>query len=138
LEIKANLVVPILVEKLLFGLLIVHQCSAPRMWQDYEITFLKQAAAQFGLAIGRINFLEQMKNMAEQQRHRTEMLQNHALQLLKDVEVVSQGDLTIEVSVTDDEIGTIADFYNSTIESLRKIVSKVKITAQEVINTTLS
>jgi methyl-accepting chemotaxis protein PixJ len=136
LEIKANLIMPVLVEEVLFGLLIIHQCSAPRLWQEYEVTFLKQASTQFGLAIGRVTFLEQLKDMAEQQQYHKEMLQSHALQLLQDVEAVSQGDLTVEVSVTEDEIGTIADFYNSTIESLRKLVLKVKTTAQEVIETT--
>jgi methyl-accepting chemotaxis protein PixJ len=137
LEIKANLVVPILVEDRLFALLIAHQCSAPRIWQEFDITFLKQAAAQLGLAIGRVTFLEQMRNMASEQRHHKELLQEHAFQLLQDVEAVSQGNLTVEVAVTEDEIGTIADFYNSTIESLRKIVLKVKTASQEVIETTV-
>ncbi|NJR64608.1 MAG: GAF domain-containing protein [Leptolyngbyaceae cyanobacterium CRU_2_3] len=136
LEIKANLVVPILVEERLFALLIAHQCSAPRVWQDYDIAFLQQAATQLGLAIGRVTFLEQMKRMAEEQRQHKELLQERAFQLLQDVETVSQGNLMIEVAVTEDEIGTIADFYNATIESLRRIVLKVKTTAKEVIETT--
>jgi methyl-accepting chemotaxis protein PixJ len=52
------------------------------------------------------------------------------------VDPVSQGDLTIRATVTDDEIGTVADSYNATIENLRKIVSQVQTAALEVADTT--
>ena len=136
LKIQSSLIVPILIEDQLFGFLIAHQCLGVRSWQEEEITFLQQTAAQFEQAIGRIMFLEQLKNMAEEQRQRRELLQQRALQLLQAVEAVSRGDLTIEAAVTEDEIGTIADFYNATTESLRKIIIKVQATAQEVIETT--
>ncbi len=48
------------------------------------------------------------------------------------VDPVSQGDLTIRANVTEDEIGTIADSYNATIESLRVIVTQVKGGTQAV------
>lgn len=50
-EVKANLVVPILKSDNLWGLLIVHQCSQPRKWQDLEVNLLKQLATQVGIAI---------------------------------------------------------------------------------------
>ena len=51
LEVKANLVTPIINEGELFGLLVAHQCSAPRHWQDYEIRWLTQIATQVGFAL---------------------------------------------------------------------------------------
>jgi methyl-accepting chemotaxis protein PixJ len=51
---------------------------------------------------------------------------------------LNQGDLTIRAQVTEDEIGTIADSYNSTIASLHKIVTQVKTAAEEVAATTQS
>jgi methyl-accepting chemotaxis protein PixJ len=51
---------------------------------------------------------------------------------------VSQGDLTIRASVTADEIGTIADSYNATIESLRRIVTQVLDASKQVAETTLT
>jgi methyl-accepting chemotaxis protein PixJ len=54
-----------------------------------------------------------------------------------EVDPVSQGDLTIRASVTADEIGTIADSYNATIESLRRIVTQVLGASQQVAETTL-
>jgi methyl-accepting chemotaxis protein PixJ len=128
-SVKANLVAPILRGGDLLGLLIAHQCSAPRQWQPGEIDFFAQLATQVGLALERANFLEG-------QRQEKEKLQKRALELLQQVDPVSQGDLTIRASVTDDEIGTIADSYNSTVESLRKIVSQVKTSAQQMTVTT--
>lgn len=50
-QVKANLVVPILQTERLWGLLIAHQCSAPRQWQATEIDLLRQLATQVGIAI---------------------------------------------------------------------------------------
>ncbi|URR36557.1 EAL domain-containing protein [Thermosynechococcus sp. HN-54] len=50
-QVKANLVVPIVVEGRLWGLLICHQCSHPRDWQDSEIELIKQISTQLAIAI---------------------------------------------------------------------------------------
>ncbi|AFY77715.1 methyl-accepting chemotaxis protein [Pleurocapsa sp. PCC 7327] len=127
--IKANLVAPIVVGEDLLGLLIAHQCSAPRNWEPAEVDFLAQLATQVGLSLERASLLER-------QRQEKENLQRRALELLKEVDPVSQGDLTIRATVTEDEIGTVADSYNSTIESLRKIVGQVKMAAKQMTVTT--
>lgn len=50
-QVKANLVVPIIVEGRLWGLLICHQCAHPRDWQDSEIELIKQISTQLAIAI---------------------------------------------------------------------------------------
>ncbi|WP_375503210.1 PAS domain-containing protein [uncultured Nostoc sp.] len=55
-QVKANLVVPILLENqetpaVVWGLFIVHQCSAPRQWQTFEVEFLNQLTVQLAIAI---------------------------------------------------------------------------------------
>jgi methyl-accepting chemotaxis protein PixJ len=129
--VKANLVAPILQAGKLLGLLIAHQCSAPRAWQQAEIDLFAQLATQVGLALDRSHLLEQQKNAKE-------LLQRRALELLMEVDPVNKGDLTIRASVTEDEIGTIADSYNATINNLRKIVSQVQVAAEQVTATTTS
>jgi methyl-accepting chemotaxis protein len=57
---------------------------------------------------------------------------------LKEVDPISKGDLTIRAKVTADEIGTIADSYNSTVSNLRKIVTQVQNAASQVATTTSS
>ncbi|MBD2257757.1 methyl-accepting chemotaxis protein [Pseudanabaena sp. FACHB-2040] len=136
LKVKSILGVPVLSQGRLFGLLITHHCKGIHAWQPAEIDFLKQIGLQVGLVIDRVNLLEQTRFLAEEQRQIREGLQRNALQLLMDVDPVSQGDLTVRAKVTEDEIGTVADSYNATISSLRKIVGQVQEAARQVSETT--
>ena len=78
---------------------------------------------------------QQQEQAARQQQEAKEFLQNRALELLMEVAPLRQGDLTIRANVTEDEVGTIADSYNATIGSLRKIVRQVKAAAEQVAHT---
>ena len=138
LEIKANLVAPIGSQERLFGLLIAHQCGEPRQWQEREINFLKRVGFQFGIILERITLIEEQQKSEREQREAKEQLQQRALELLMEVDPISQGDLTVRASVTEDEIGTVADSYNSTVENLRKIVAQVQTTTTKVASTTTS
>ncbi len=75
LEVKANLVVPIISEEKLFGLLVAHQCSNTRQWQKTEILWLTQIATQMGFALDNAQLLEdarRLRQQAEQERIWTE------------------------------------------------------------------
>lgn len=50
-QVRANLVVPLLQGAHLWGLLCIHQCSAPRQWQDTEIEFVRQIASHLSVAL---------------------------------------------------------------------------------------
>ncbi|HEY9739594.1 MAG TPA: methyl-accepting chemotaxis protein [Coleofasciculaceae cyanobacterium] len=142
-KVKANLVAPILVEGKLFGLLVTHQCSSTRPWQESEINFFKQVAIQVGFALDQAALLEEREQariaaemVSGEQRREKEALQLQLLELLSDVEGAARGDLTVRADVTAGEIGTVADFFNAVIESLRGIVTQVKTAATQV-NTSL-
>lgn len=137
--VRANLVAPINQGNQLLGLLIAHQCSAPRLWENQEIAFFAQAATQVGAALDRANLLEQHRIAAEQarllaekQQQQKEDLQKQLVALLTEIEGAASGDLTVRAEVTTGEIGTVSDFFNSIIESLRQIVTNVKQSAFEV------
>ncbi|MBD0334350.1 MAG: GAF domain-containing protein [Cyanobacteria bacterium Co-bin13] len=136
LKVKSIMGVPVLSQGRLFGLLITHHCKNIHAWQPVETDFLKQIGLQVGLVIDRVNLLEQTRFLAEEQQLLREGLQRNALQLLMDVDPVSDGDLTARAKVTEDEIGTVADSYNATISSLRKIVGQVQEAARQVSKTT--
>lgn len=136
LKVKSILGVPVVSQGKLFGLLITHYCHLTHTWQFSEIDFMKQLGLQLGLVIERVQLFEQTQALAEEQRQIKEGLQRNALQLLIDVDPVSQGDLTVRAKVTEDEIGTVADSYNATIASLRKIVRQVQGAAEQVAETT--
>ncbi|MEH2414784.1 GAF domain-containing protein [Nostoc sp.] len=59
--VKANLVAPIIKDKQLFGLLIAHQCSKPRDWQQSEIDLFGQIAVQVGFALDHARLLQRIE-----------------------------------------------------------------------------
>ncbi|MBD2740911.1 GAF domain-containing protein [Coleofasciculus sp. FACHB-1120] len=105
LQVKANLVVPILQNRAegqelkteegesgssqplplstdnteLWGLLIAHHCSQPRQWQAWEIDFLSALATQVAIAIQQSELYQQVQrlntNLEHQVQERTSQLQ---------------------------------------------------------------
>ncbi|MBD2448655.1 response regulator [Nostoc sp. FACHB-152] len=57
-EVKANLIVPILIKEELCGLLIVHQCATSSQWSSFETHLLREIADQVGIAITQAQLLE--------------------------------------------------------------------------------
>jgi twitching motility protein PilJ len=131
-NVKANLVAPIIINEALVGLLIAHQCSRPRNWDAMEINFFRQVGIQLGFALEQARLYAQTEALSEERRQKQEALQMQLIELLSEVEGASQGDLTVRADVTAGEIGTVADFFNSIVESLRQIVTKVKTSAEQV------
>ena len=127
---------PVINNERLTGLLIAQQCDEPRAWQTDEIELLTQIASQVGTSLEKAELLAKQKQAERQERTAKENLQRRAFELLMEVDPVSQGDLTVQVKVQEDEIGTIADSYNATIESLRKLVAQVQTAAVQVSTTT--
>jgi methyl-accepting chemotaxis protein len=74
----------------------------------------------------------QMEMSNEEARQAKEFLERRVLELLMQVQPVSRGDLTVRATVTEDQVGTIADSYNATIFNLRKLVTQVLEAAQKV------
>jgi methyl-accepting chemotaxis protein len=126
------MVAPILSGDQLVGLLCAHQCSGHRDWQQSEFYLLKQLAAQIGFALDQAKLIEQVKVVSHQQQQQTEELRRQLVNLVKDVEEAAKGDLTVRADVSEGEIGTVADFFNAVIESLRGIVTQVKLATTQV------
>ncbi|QLE44223.1 GAF domain-containing protein [Nostoc sp. C052] len=56
--VRANLVVPILIRDGIWGLLLAHQCAAPRQWNNFETELLQQLGNQIGIALSQAQLLE--------------------------------------------------------------------------------
>jgi methyl-accepting chemotaxis protein len=80
--------------------------------------------------------LEQQDLSAKEQRTAREQLQRQVQQLKAQLAPINQGDLTVRASVTDNELKTVADSYNSTIENLSRIVAQVQKATKTVAETT--
>ncbi|WP_204151838.1 response regulator [Leptolyngbya sp. CCY15150] len=63
LQVKANLVVPILQAENLWGLLIVQHCKQPRAWQSWEASMLQQLAGQLAIAIQQSELHHQLQHL---------------------------------------------------------------------------
>ncbi|MBD2680761.1 MULTISPECIES: methyl-accepting chemotaxis protein [Nostoc] len=137
--VKGYLITPIVIQEQICGLLIAHNCQTSRVWQQPEINLFQHIATQIGYALEEAKLLEeieQAKNVAvkgsDEERQEKEALQQQLLELLDDIEGAATGDLTVRADVTAGEIGTVADFFNSIVESLRDIVTQVKQAATQV------
>lgn len=64
LQVRANLVVPILKGDELWGLMIAHHCQGPRSWQTSEIQLLSQLANQVSIAIQQAELYQKVKRLA--------------------------------------------------------------------------
>ncbi|RCJ39757.1 ATPase [Nostoc minutum NIES-26] len=65
-QVRANLVVPLLREKELWGLLCIHQCSEARNWKESEIEFIRQIADHLTVAIQQAKHLHEVQLQAAQ------------------------------------------------------------------------
>jgi light-regulated signal transduction histidine kinase (bacteriophytochrome) len=88
-QIRAKLGVPIILGDRLWGLVLAHQCSAPRQWEEWEISFIKHLARQLEVPLEQAELyqrlqveLEERKKIDAELRLLTERLRssNHELE----------------------------------------------------------
>jgi GAF domain-containing protein len=65
-QVRANLVMPLLKGEKLWGLLCIHQCSRPRVWQEKEVEFVSHIAAQLSVAVQQAQLLAQAQKQSEE------------------------------------------------------------------------
>lgn len=65
-QVRANITVPLIKGKDLWGLLCIHQCSSPRQWEASEIEFVQLIAEHLGVALQQADYLEQVKLQSAQ------------------------------------------------------------------------
>jgi len=82
-QIRAKLVVPIIVQEQLWGLLIAHQCYEPRQWQESEKTFLQSIGEHLAIAIYQAQLYaelqQQKQNLEKRVIERTQELHDALL-----------------------------------------------------------
>lgn len=142
MEARAYVLVPVFVNQQLWGILGAYQNSGPRIWEESEISALAQIGIQVGAVLKQAEYVEQiqqqtdqLQQIAQREKAAKEQLQQRAIQLLVAVRPALDGDLTVRAPVTDDEIGTIADAYNNTLQSLRRIVTQLQAASRQVAQT---
>ena len=64
-QVRANLFVPLLKGKKLWGGLCIHQCCSPRNWTEDEIEFVTQIAHHLDVALQQVEYLELVQSKAK-------------------------------------------------------------------------
>ncbi|MDD2880196.1 MAG: methyl-accepting chemotaxis protein [Rhodoferax sp.] len=116
------------------------------------LTTLLVAALLALLSAGGLSYVQlldsrQRQQAAELQQLQAQRLEQEAkrvndanqaaiLRLMNELQLVAEGDLTQEATVTEDITGAIADSVNYTVEELRSLVGNVQNTAARVAQTT--
>ena len=134
LEVKANLVAPIINQGELFGLLVAHQCSDSREWQQTEIRWIAQIATQVGFALDNAKLLQQLQEstqtnnqVSHQQQEQTEALKSQLVEILADNgeayqtlshEAMRQSETTINVL---HQIQKVADSFNGIALNIQQV-----------------
>jgi GAF domain-containing protein len=72
-HVKAQIVVPLVEGDDLWGLLCIHQCTHPRHWEETELEFVTQVAAQLSVALRQANLFQQ-SNLLGQTREEANQL----------------------------------------------------------------
>ncbi|MEY2830903.1 MAG: hypothetical protein RLZZ574_161, partial [Cyanobacteriota bacterium] len=91
LEVKANLVTPIIYQGKLFGLLVAHQCSDTRLWEEAEIRWMSQIAAQVGLALDNAQLLAKLEQYTQDTQAILDRAANSGSNIQRTVQNVTVG-----------------------------------------------
>lgn len=75
LQVKANLIVPIVIQDNLWGLLIAHECHSTRHWLQQEVELLEQLGNQMAIAIAQAELYQQVQESAAKYQAQAEQLQ---------------------------------------------------------------
>lgn len=91
-QVKAQIVVPLMKGDDIWGMLCVHQCGHTRIWTPAEITFVKQLAAQFSVALRHADLLTQADTKAKQLDQALQELKqaNEKLEELSNLDALTQ------------------------------------------------
>ena len=133
-EVKANLVVPILLEvgfqnpgSQVWGLLIAHQCSGFYQWEENQLDLLEQLTVQLAIAIQQSSILEQAKIELIQRQNAQVKLKNALAEkevLLKEVHHRVKNNLQIVSSLLQLQSQTLKD--PEAIKVLRETQNRIE------------
>ncbi|GAB4539726.1 MAG: methyl-accepting chemotaxis protein [Pleurocapsa sp.] len=121
--IRASLILPVIVEgqteDKLIGLLIAHQCSNSRVWQESEVDYLQQVAYQLGMILRGYLFVKE-------ERQQQEILHNDLAQVGEKLSAIATGDLTVSAAAGHSAIKDVADSFNTTVRDLGEMIAQIK------------
>jgi signal transduction histidine kinase len=143
-QVRANLVVPILQGDKLWGLLIAHQCSRTRDWQDSTIELLRQISVQLSVAIQQAALFKQLaEELAERKaaeaalRRSKQALKTQATELKKALNDLKQAQLqliqTEKMSGLGQLVAGVAHEINNPVTFISGNITHAEMYAQDLL-----
>ena len=131
-DVIANLVIPVIADRLpekqsekLIGLLIAHQCSESRVWQQPEVEKLQQTSYQLSTILrGYISLQREYKSRIA--------LQGDIKQLLDQIKHLADGDLTVTATTDNEALKDIAELFNTITNNLRLAMVQIQVNASQI------
>ncbi|WP_413199288.1 GAF domain-containing protein [Nostoc piscinale] len=74
-QVKAQIVVPLMEGDELWGLLCIHQCTHARHWEEEELEFVTQVAAQISVALRQANLFQQSSLLGQTREEANQLAQ---------------------------------------------------------------
>ncbi|MGD2180298.1 GAF domain-containing sensor histidine kinase [Lusitaniella coriacea] len=97
-QVRANLVIPLIKQKQLWGLLCIHQCKKTRSWTTSEIEFVRQISVHLSVALHQGFLLAQTQKQTAELAQALETLQQAQAQLIQTEKMSSLGQLVAGIA----------------------------------------
>ena len=112
-QIRANLVLPLNNANQLWGLVCIHQCDSPRIWQAIEIDLLQQITNQLAIAIQQSTLFMQLQLELKERQHAEALLTETNQRL-----AVSNDDLVRATKMKDEFLANMSHELRTPLNSI--------------------
>lgn len=122
LQVRAQIVVPLVRQEELWGLLCIHQCFQPRQWERSEIQFVTQTSAQLSVALQQAELLAQTQQQSHQLKETLANLQETQIQLVQTEKMSSLGHLVAGIA---HEINNPINFIHGNVQHINSYIEDI-------------
>lgn len=127
-QVKAQITVPLMEGDSLWGLLYIHQCSQPHHWEETELEFVTQLAAQISVALRQASLFQQSSLLGQTREEADHLaqalreLRTAQLQIIHAEKMASLGQLVAGIA---HEINNPINFIHGNLDHAGQYINEV-------------